>query len=132
MAGIESSNESTSIGCDQCRPLLAWNPRNHASPRVDGGGDSSVGGTEQPAVIFDGAHARLIQVLRVGAAVTVPSVVGNIYEHLRSLVGELADLVGENGFVADEQTKSFVSRIERTARDAVLKLSNFLCQAARK
>ena len=69
----------------------------------------------QPAIIFDGAHAGLIQVLRVGAAVAIPSVVGNVHQELRALIGELADFIGKYRFVADEHAEAFVFR-RRAAR----------------
>ena len=70
--------------------------------------------------------------LRVSAAVAVPSVVRNVDEDLRALLGELADLVGKNGFVADENAEPLVSRIKRVLRSAVLKLANLLRQASGK
>ena len=69
---------------------------------IDGGGDSGVGGAKDPAVIFDGAHADHVEVLPCGAGVAVPAVVGDVDEDVGALLGELADLVAEDGLVADE------------------------------
>ncbi len=68
----------------------------------DGCGDSGVGGAENPAVVFDGAHANHVQVLPWGAGVAVPAVVGDVDQNFSAQLGELADLVAEDGLVADE------------------------------
>ncbi len=73
-----------------------------ATVGIDGCGDSGVGGTQNPAVIFDGAHADHVEVLPGGAGVAVPAVVGDVDQDFGSLLGELADLVAEDGLVADE------------------------------
>ena len=69
---------------------------------IDGCSDSGVGGTKNPAVIFDGAHADHVEVLPGGAGVAVPAVVGDVDQDIGALLGELADLVAEDGLVADE------------------------------
>src|SRR5882757_8778354 len=69
---------------------------------IDGRGDSCVGGTKDPAVIFDGTHANHVQVLPGGAGVAVPAVVGDVDQDIGSLLRELADFVSEDGFVTDE------------------------------
>src|SRR5258705_10940445 len=71
---------------------------------IDGRGDSCVGGTKDPAVIFDGTHANHVQVLPGGAGVAVPAVVGDVDQDIGSLLGEMADLVAEDGFVAYEDS----------------------------
>src|ERR1700744_492477 len=69
---------------------------------VDGCGDTRVGCAENPAVVFDGTHANHVEVLPCGAGVAVPAVVGDVDEYVGTLLGEMADLVTEDGFVADE------------------------------
>ena len=61
-----------------------------------------IGVAQQPAGIFHGTHARLLQVLSIGAAVPVPAVIGNVDENLRAVFGELPDVIGEYRFVADK------------------------------
>src|SRR5579863_9454662 len=70
--------------------------------------------------------------LRIGATVAVPSVIGNVDENRRAPIGELAHFIGEYGFVADEQAEPLVSRIQRLARRAMLKLADLFRQAAGK
>src|SRR5207302_6913614 len=69
---------------------------------IDGRGNSCVGGAENPAVIFDGAHANHVEVLPCGAGVAVPAVIGDVDQDIGALLGEMADFVAEDGFVADE------------------------------
>ena len=61
---------------------------------------------------LDGAHADHVQVLPCGAGVAVPAVVGDIDEHIGSLLGEMADFVAEDRFVADEDTVGVTARRE--------------------
>ena len=78
----------------------------------DGGGDSGVGGAEDPAVIFDGAHADHVEVLPRGAGVAVPAVVGDVNEDFGTLFGEFANLVAKDGLVADEGSVGVAARGE--------------------
>src|SRR5579859_1274673 len=68
--------------------------------------------------------------LRVGATVTIPAVVGEVHKHLRALIGELADFAGKNGFITDENAESFAARLERVARHTVLELTDLLGESA--
>ncbi len=61
-----------------------------------------VGVAQQPAAVLDGPHARHVEVLPGGAGVAVPAVVADVDEHLRAQLRKLAHLIGEDGFVADE------------------------------
>ena len=65
-------------------------------------GDAGVGVAEHPAAIFDGAHAGHVEVLPGRAGVAVPAVVADVDQDLGAVEGELADFVGEDGLVADE------------------------------
>src|SRR5579864_8367746 len=132
MTSVESSDGSEGIGRDQCRSLFAWDAGGGASPGIDGGGDSGVGGAENPAIVFDGTHASLIEVLRISATIAIPAIVGDIHENLRSVIGELANFVGEDGFIADENAELRASCVERTARSAVFKLAHLFCEASGK
>src|SRR5579862_2244347 len=130
MPRVERGYRSERVGCDQSRLLLTRNASDDSSPGIDGGRDPGVGGAEQPAVVFDGAHAGLVQVLRVGATVAVPSVIGNVDEDLRALIGELADFVGEDGFVTDENAELFAAGIEGLARHSMSEFADFLGEAS--
>src|SRR5437588_12230648 len=81
---------------------MSWCGGGDSAVGIDRRGDSCVGGAKDPAVIFDGAHANHVQVLPGGAGVPVPAVIGDVDQDVRSPLGELADLVAEDGFVADE------------------------------
>ena len=83
--------------------------------------DPSVGVAQQPAAILDGAHARHVQVLPGRAGVAVPSVVADVHEDFGAVARELAHLVGENSFIADEDAVAMppaVLRIEQ--KDSVV------------
>ena len=117
---------------NQRSPLFARNARDHAAPGIDRGGDAGIGFAQQPAIVFDGPHARLIQVLREGAAISIPSVIGNIHQKLRALISELPDLIGKDRLIADENSKPLAACVERYAGCAVSELADFFGQAARE
>ena len=79
---------------------------------IDGRCDSGVGGAKDPAVIFDGAHAHHVQVLPGSAGVAVPSVVGDVDEDVGPCLSEVADLVAEDGLVADEGAVGVAACVE--------------------
>src|SRR5512141_1813398 len=70
--------------------------------------------------------------LRVGAAIAVPAIVGNVYQHLRARFCELTDLVRENGFVADEDAKLLVSSLDWKASCARAEITDLFGQASGK
>src|ERR1700733_3989497 len=70
--------------------------------------------------------------LRVGAAIAVPAVVGNVYENLRAIVCELPHFVGENRFVTDEGAELLIASGKRTSRCSRSKLANLFGQASGK
>src|SRR5271154_3858694 len=70
--------------------------------------------------------------LRPGAAVAIPAVVGDIHQHIRSAQDKLPDLIGENGLVADECAQALVAGREWIVRFTALKLSNLFRQASGK
>src|SRR5271170_8421459 len=79
---------------------------------VDGCGHSCVGGTKNPAMVFDGAHTDHIEVLPCGAGVAVPAVVGDVDQDIGPLLGEMADFVAKDRFVADEDAVDVAARSE--------------------
>src|ERR1051326_2688385 len=60
----------------------------HPAGGVDPGGNAGGGGAEKPAVVLDGAEARLVEVLPRGGRSVVPGVVRDRHQH----VGAVADL----------------------------------------
>ena len=74
---------------------MARKARNDSAIRIDGGGEAGVGIAQQPAIVFDGTHAGLVQVLGPCAGVAVPAVVGNIDEDLGAVGGKLTDFSGK-------------------------------------
>ncbi len=58
---------------------------------VDHGGDAVVGGAENPAAIFGGAHADQQQVLLARGAVAEVAVIREVHQKLGAVAGELAD-----------------------------------------
>src|SRR4029077_19898514 len=100
MTRVERRIGSKGIGCDEGSALLARNSCDDSSPGIDGGCDTGVGRAQKPTVIFDSAPARLVEMLRVGTAVAVPTIIGNVHEDLRTLIGKLAHFIGKNRFIA--------------------------------
>src|ERR1700733_2490437 len=70
--------------------------------------------------------------LRVGAAVAVPAVVGNVHKNLRTLIRKLAHFARKNGFVTDENTDARAACVKRFARSAVLEFADFFRQTSGK
>ena len=84
--------------CVECSRRRAREDRSKQSLRV------SVA-LKQPAIVFDRSHARLVQMLRVRAAVAIPAVVGDVHENLRAIVRELTHFIGKYRLVADEDAE---------------------------
>src|SRR5581483_570549 len=70
--------------------------------------------------------------LSVGAAVAVPAVIGDVDQHLRSVAGELANFIREDGFIADENSEFDTTSVQGFARGACVEITDFFCQAAGK
>src|ERR1039457_5225249 len=104
-----SSRHDPSVGVDRCR-----------HPRIRR--------RQQPPLILDRAHLRLLQMLLPRAAVAVPPVIGNIQQNLCALQRPLPYFVGKNRFVADKHSHSLASSLQRHTRCAVLKLSHLFGQ----
>ena len=111
VAGVEGEVVLVAEG-DAAAQVRMWRGSGggDAAVGIDGCGDAGVGGAKDPAVVFDGAHADHVEVLPGGAGVAVPAVVGDVDEDVARLaVGELADLVAEDGLVADKDAVFFVA-----------------------
>jgi hypothetical protein len=63
---------------------------------VDRRRNTGVRRTENPAMIFDGSHPDHVEVLPRSAGVSIPSVVGDVDEDLRSLLREATNLITED------------------------------------
>ena len=96
MASVERGYGGEGIRSGQSASNLARPASYDATVGVHRRGYASVGSKQKPAIVLDGAHARLIQMLGIGAAVAVPPVVRDIYEDLGAVAGKLSDLVGED------------------------------------
>src|SRR6516162_8086007 len=99
----------------QRRALLARGFRHNAPVGVNYGGDPGVGGAQKPAVVFDCAHARHVEMLPRRSGVSEPSVIRDVHKHISPIEGELSNLVGEDGFVTDERPNSDIALFERDA-----------------
>src|ERR1035437_5420831 len=104
MRGVEGDVIAESILSRQGVRLVAWNALAHATVGVDSCRDAVVGVAKNPAAILNGAHARHVQVLPGSAGVSVPGVVADVDQHLGAEAGELADLVGKDRFITDEDS----------------------------
>ncbi len=81
---------------------MARNALADAAVGIDDSSDAVIGAAEKPAAVLDGAHAGYVEVLPGGAGVAVPAVVADVDEDFGTELSEVANLVGEDGFVADE------------------------------
>ncbi len=70
--------------------------------------------------------------LGVGAAVAIPSIIGNIHKDLCAVGGKLPDFIGEDGFVADKNSQLFISRIQWLTRCALGKVATSLVSPSAK
>ena len=102
VGGVEGDVALVAEGDVEAGAAMARSGHGDVAAWVDGGGDAGVGGAQDPAMVFDGAHAHHIQVLPGCAGVSIPAVVGNIDENVRAQIFELTNLISEDGFVADE------------------------------
>ena len=73
--GVEGEVFLKAVAGDERGEFVARDGLGDAALGVDGGGDAVVGVEENPAVIFNGAHAGHVEVLPGGAGVAVPGVV---------------------------------------------------------
>ena len=125
MARVEGGYRSEGIRGEQCRPLFAWQSSYDSSVGIDGRCHPGICRAEQPAIVLDSTHASLIQMLGVSATVAIPSIVRQVHEQLRTLIGKLAHFAREYRLVTDKNSQPFTSRVERRARLAGFELSNF-------
>src|ERR1022692_5283924 len=132
MTRIEGGTRAESIRCLERGANFARRGGYDSSIRIDGSRHPRVRRREQPAVIFDGAHFGLLQMLVPGAAVAVPAVVRNIQQNLCALQRSLTHLVGKDRLVADERSQVFAAGLQWCVRSAVLKFSHFFSQSSRK
>src|ERR1035437_6942488 len=130
--GVEGDVVAEAVSGGQCIGLVAGNALAHAAVGVDGRGDAVVGVAENPAAVFDGTHARHIQVLPRGAGVAVPSVIADVDEDLCAETRELPHLVGEDGFIADENSVAMAVEAEDFALVAGRALGDFSGELAGK
>src|SRR5271156_726838 len=107
--GVEGLVAAVAIPGGQRGERVALHAGGKPAVRIDHGGDAGVGVAKQPASIFNGAHARHVKRLPGRAGIAVPTVIGNIDQHLRSLFCEQAFLVAKDFLVADEDTKAMAA-----------------------
>jgi len=111
---------------------VAGNALADAAVGIDGGRDAVVGVAQNPAAVFDGTHARHVQVLPGGAGVAVPSIVRDVDEHLGAELGELPHLIGKNGLVADEDAVAMAVQAEDLALVAAIEARDLAGELAGK
>ena len=93
---------------------IFWHGSQQPARRIDHRRDAVIGGAQNPAAIFRGAHAHDQQVLLARRAVAEPAVVRDVEQHLRAAVGEPADIAREHRFVADERADAVLTEGETT------------------
>src|ERR1700733_11387650 len=126
MSSVKRGYGGERIWRDQRCANLPRNLRRQPAPRVNRCRDPGIRGAQNPAIIFDCPHPRLVQVLRVCAAIAVPAIVRNIYKNLSAIVGELAHIVGEDRFITDKNSQSRATSIEGNSRLPRTKFPYFL------
>ena len=122
--GIEGDIVAEAIFGGKRVDLVARNALAHAAIRIDDGSDAVVGIAQQPAAVFDGAHAGYVEVLPGGAGVAVPSVVADVDENFGAELGEVANLIGKDSFVADEDAVAMAVEAEDFALVPASKFRN--------
>ena len=70
--------------------------------------------------------------LGVGAAVTIPAVIGNVHKNLRALLHGLADLIWKDGFVANENSELCISSLQGHAGSATRKVAYIIGESSSK
>ena len=85
---------------------LARGCRHDPSVRIDGCRHPRIRRRQQPPVILDRPHLRLLQVLLPGAAVAVPAVIRDIHQNLCALQRSLPHFVGKDRFIADKHSRA--------------------------
>ena len=112
MRGVEGDVVAEAVLGGECVLLMAGNALADAAIGVDCRGDAVVGVAKNPAAIFDGTHARHVEMLPGRAGIAVPGVVADVDENFGAELGEVADFVGEDCFVADEDAVAMAVKAE--------------------
>ncbi len=113
-------------------PYMPWRGLHHTAIWIDRGGHPRIGRPQHPAMVLDGAHPHHIQVLPRGAGISVPAIVGDIHQHLCAHLRKLANLVPEDGLVADKGAVSVPSTRKDNALLTRVEQSDVLQQISRK
>src|ERR1035438_4862906 len=129
---IESEVRLVSVASHQRSQRMPRSRQGHAAPRIDGGGDAIVGVPQYPSVIFDGSHARHIEVLPRSAGVAVPAVVGDVDQYLRPVLRKEAYLVGEDRLIADEEAESVAAGLKHLALLSALEIDELVRELLRE
>src|SRR6202140_5469185 len=132
MPRVKAGTGTKRIRRRQRRADLAFSCRHDPSIRIDRCRHPRIRSRQQPPPILDRPHLCLLQVLLPCATVTVPSVIRNVHQNLRSLQRSLSYFVGKNRFIADKHPKPLPPRVQWHSRRASLKLSHFFGQSSGK
>ena len=97
----------------------------NAARGVDDGGNPVVGGAQNPAPVFGGAHAYDVQVLPARGALAEPTIVGEIEQRFRASGREFADEPGEDRFVTDESADPVLPDLRYHHAMARLEVAHF-------
>src|SRR5260221_14586707 len=81
---------------------MARRSRNHSAERADGGGHTRIRSAQHPPMVLNGPHPHHVQVLPGRAGIAIPPVIGDIDQHLRSLLYELPHLIAEDRLITDK------------------------------
>src|SRR5271168_438940 len=112
------------VGSDQNGAAVRGDRGHDAAVGPDGDGEAGVGGAKNPAAILDGADAHLGQVLLERRGTAEPAIVGKVDEQASAAPGELADRVGDNGLVTDENGEASARQLADGKLLAGMKLAN--------
>jgi len=110
--------------------LLTRHIRHYPSPGINRRRQSRIRRAQQPAIVFDGPHPSLLQVLLPCPAISIPAVIRDIHQHPGPIERKPSHFVGKNRLITDKGPDSFSASIQRLARCAMLKLPNLFRQPA--
>lgn len=102
MCSVKGDVVLISKACMKRGADVAWRRRSNLAIGINDRSDAGVRCTKNPAMVLDSPHADHVEMLPGSAGIAIPAIVGDVDEHLRSLLNILANLVGKDGFITDE------------------------------
>jgi len=83
-------------------------------------------------MVLNRPHPRHVQVLPGRAGVPIPSIIGNVDEHIRSVQREPPHLIGKDRLIANKYPERMTIRVEHVARLSPLQVHKLLRKLVRE